>query len=587
MAPIKKDFEIAIIGGGIAGVALAISLVKRNVPCTIYEKAHVFGEIGAGLGITPNATRAMKACDPVIYEVFDRVAQPDTLWTFFDGSDEKKDDEPIFTLGDAEAGIRGCHRAHFLDGMIRHLPKDVAKFNKQLDRVEEPYGPSGKLRMVFQDGSTAEADAIVGCDGIKSRTREIVVGSDHPSATCRFTHKHCYRGLIPMDEALEIIGKKRAMGSNLWRMKSVDRWGLFDLGDHPVPTFSRGRICLIGDAAHASTPHQGAGAGLCIEDAATLASLLADDRVEGRDDISAAFAAYDQCRRDRGHRLVEGSRRIGELYEGQTEVGKDFKAIENEVRTKAKDIWEFDINESIHHSLGDLEGRIFIVPGLYESIATFGPLIDELKKAGYPSIHVGTIVSGGTSSKREPRGLTIADDSQGIRTELEPFVDRCGSDGVILVLHSAGGFIGAGAMKGLTQSAYEDEAKRDRRKMGSLVLWWSWLILEKEEKGTQGPVDGMAFFNDMSADAAKPWIDEFVHHPAHGWGTKIEYAGWHDVPVDYIICERDQIIPMPMQETVAAGAEAKVYRLDAGHMAQLSRTKDLANLIVEAIRRMS
>ncbi|CAI0642879.1 unnamed protein product [Colletotrichum noveboracense] len=424
MAPIKKDFEIAIIGGGIAGVALAISLVKRNVPCTIYEKAQAFGEIGAGLGITPNATRAMKACDPVIYQVFDRVAQPDILWTFFDGSDEKKDDEPIFTLGDAEAGIRGCHRAHFLDGMIQHLPEDVAKFNKQLDRVEEPYGPSGKLRMVFQDGSTAEADAIVGCDGIKSRTREIVVGSDHPSATCGFTHKHCYRGLIPMDEALEIIGKKRAMGSNLWsankrhivtypvangtilnivmhctsdgdwpsttnfvlpvgeegcyadseglsprlrrlvkRMKSVDRWGLFDLGDHPVPTFSRGRICLIGDAAHASTPHQGAGAGLCIEDAATLASLLADDRVESRHDISAAFAAYDQCRRDRGHRLVEGSRRIGELYEGQTEVGKDFKAIENEVRTKAKDIWEFDINESIHHCLGDLERRLAVKTG--------------------------------------------------------------------------------------------------------------------------------------------------------------------------------------------------------------------------------
>ncbi|KAK2731856.1 salicylate hydroxylase-like protein [Colletotrichum kahawae] len=424
MAPIKKDFEIAVIGGGIAGVALAISLVKRNVPCTIYEKAHAFGEIGAGLGITPNATRAMKACDPVIYEVFDRVAQPDILWTFFDGSDEGKDDEPIFTLGDAEAGIRGCHRAHFLDGMIQHLPKDMAKFNKQLDRVEEPHGPSGRLRMVFQDGTTAEADAIVGCDGIKSRTREIVVGSDHPSATCGFTHKHCYRGLIPMDEALEVIGKERAMGSNLWsankrhivtypvangtilnivmhctsdgdwpsntnfvlpvgeegcfadseglsprlrrlvkRMKSVDRWGLFDLGDHPVPTFSRGRICLVGDAAHASTPHQGAGAGLCIEDAATLASLLADDRVEGRDDISAAFEAYDQCRRDRGHQLVQGSRRVGELYEGMTEVGKDFKAIENEVRTKAKDIWEFDINDSIHHSLDDLERRLAVKTG--------------------------------------------------------------------------------------------------------------------------------------------------------------------------------------------------------------------------------
>ncbi|KAF5519232.1 hypothetical protein CGCA056_v009352 [Colletotrichum aenigma] len=239
---------------------------------------------------------------------------------------------------------------------------------------------------------------------------------------------------------------------------------------------------------------------------------------------------------------------------------------------------------------------IFIVPGLYESVATFGPLVDELKKAGYPSIHVGTILSGGTSSKREPRGLTIADDSQGIRTELEPFVDRCGSDGVILVLHSAGGFIGAGAMKGLTQSAYEDEAKRGgiRQIVGITAAFLPVGFEHRplpfmkidEEKGTQGPVDDMAFFNDMSAEAAKPWIDEFVHHPAHGWGTNIEYAGWHDVPVDYIVCERDQIIPMQMQETVAAGAEAKIYRLDAGHMAQLSRTRELASLIVEAIRRM-
>lgn len=60
---------------------------------------------------------------------------------------------------------------------------------------------------------------------------------------------------------------------------------------------------------------------------------------------------------------MEGSRRAGDLYEGQTEFGKDFKAIENEVRTKSKDIWEFDINESIHHCLGDLERRLAVKTG--------------------------------------------------------------------------------------------------------------------------------------------------------------------------------------------------------------------------------
>ncbi|KAF9876840.1 hypothetical protein CkaCkLH20_05686 [Colletotrichum karsti] len=203
---------------------------------------------------------------------------------------------------------------------------------------------------------------------------------------------------------------------------------------------------------------------------------------------------------------------------------------------------------------------------------------------------------GGTSSKRQPHGFTIQDDTDAIRNELIPFVEKCGSEGVIMILHSAGGFIGAGAMKGLSQMAYEDDGKRGGVRQivaftaGFLPVGFEHKPLPfmkvNEEKGIQTPVDDMAFFNDMSPEEAKPWIKKFVHHPAEGWGTPIEYAGWQEVPTDYIICESDEIIPAQMQETLASLAEAKVYRLDAGHMAQLSKTEELSQLIVKAIERM-
>ncbi|KAF6814543.1 salicylate 1-monooxygenase SalA [Colletotrichum plurivorum] len=417
----QKNFEVAIIGGGIAGITLAISLHRRGVPCTIYEKAHAFGEIGAGLGLTPNATRAMEACDPDVLRAFEKISQPPLRWDFLDGTTEGADDKIQFSLGDGTRGIRGCHRAHFLDKLLKLVPESITRFNKQLDRVEEPEGPRGRLRMVFRDGSTAEADAVVGADGIKSHTRGIIVGHDHPSAKPVYTHKYCYRGLLPMEQAVEIIGRERAFGSNLWAaqkvhmvtypvalgsicnivvhcqgdqdwpsdtqltlpadkadlirdasvftprlrkliklMKTVDQWGQFDLASHPVPTFTSGRICLIGDAAHASTPHQGAGAGMCIEDAATLAELLADDHVRCGADVVAAFAAYDAARRERGQWLVRTSRDAGELYEFRTEIGRDFEKMGQDVKARAEIVWDFDIRQSIEGARKDLKRRLAV-----------------------------------------------------------------------------------------------------------------------------------------------------------------------------------------------------------------------------------
>lgn len=77
-------------------------------------------------------------------------------------------------------------------------------------------------------------------------------------------------------------------------MPDADMWALFDM--LPAPTYYAGNVVLMGDAAHASTPHQGAGAGQALEDAFILSILLGDERTRSVGDIPAAFGAYDAVR---------------------------------------------------------------------------------------------------------------------------------------------------------------------------------------------------------------------------------------------------------------------------------------------------
>ena len=112
--------------------------------------------------------------------------------------------------------------------------------------------------------------------------------------------------------------------------------------------YNKGRVVLLGDAGHATTPHHGAGAGMCIEDAAVMAELLADERIgqNGGKGIEAAFAAYSEQRLERTQDLVQSSRRSGNLYEWRAEgVGRDFKKIEEEVRLRCNKIWDGQIED--------------------------------------------------------------------------------------------------------------------------------------------------------------------------------------------------------------------------------------------------
>ena len=125
------------------------------------------------------------------------------------------------------------------------------------------------------------------------------------------------------------------------------QWAIFDLGDHPVPTFYKGRICISGDAAHATSPHHGAGAGFCIEDSAILAELLKEDAVRSHSHLEAVFATFDQIRRERCQWLVQSSRHIGNCYEWRGKgVGRDFKKIEREINERLDIISGIDLAEA-------------------------------------------------------------------------------------------------------------------------------------------------------------------------------------------------------------------------------------------------
>ena len=131
-------------------------------------------------------------------------------------------------------------------------------------------------------------------------------------------------------------------------IEKPDIWALFDHA--PAPTYHRqGRICLLGDAAHASTPHHGAGAGMAVEDALVLSKLLAS--IESRQGLEAAFAAYDQVRRPRSQRLVTSSRRVAEVYDFEDESTRRSMKKLGDYLLQAWDwIWKEDVEGQLERA---------------------------------------------------------------------------------------------------------------------------------------------------------------------------------------------------------------------------------------------
>ena len=132
-------------------------------------------------------------------------------------------------------------------------------------------------------------------------------------------------------------------------MPDPSQWAIFE---HPhISTYARSRIAILGDAAHASTPHQGAGAGQAIEDAHMLAELLGDSRVREPSHAVAAFQAYDCVRRPRSQRVVTTSKENASLLclclEG---VDDDEERLKTTFQERLRWLWDVDVQDQVRQA---------------------------------------------------------------------------------------------------------------------------------------------------------------------------------------------------------------------------------------------
>nr|WOL36627.1 FAD monooxygenase [Pseudogymnoascus verrucosus] len=434
----NNPVEISIVGGGIIGLVLALGLIKRNITVKVYEQAKSLREIGAGVAFTANAIRCMGMINPGIVEALRAVAtangdadDPNDWLQWVDGynqhTENPYDEKLLFKLYAGYRGFEGCHRAHFLDQLAKIVPKGVVEFNKRLDTISQT-GSEDKMVLKFTDGTSAEADAVIGCDGIKSRVRQVILGNDNPASHPHYTHKFAYRGLIPMDKAVEVMGEYKARNQHMhvgpnahilhfpvagqtlmnfvafvtdpndWAFEqtmiapatraevqrdfanfgptvrditsllpdTIDKWAIFDSFDYPAPYYNKGRVCLAGDAAHASSPHHGAGAGIGVEDALCLSTVMElvveasqENKTSKSQALSLAFEAFNVVRRERSQWLVNSSRSICEVYEWADPVtGNDSEKCFKEIEWRSHKIWNFDIEGMLKDTTADYEKRL-------------------------------------------------------------------------------------------------------------------------------------------------------------------------------------------------------------------------------------
>jgi salicylate hydroxylase len=438
-----QDFNIAIVGAGIGGLALAIGLNHLNVPFTLYESAPAFSAVGAGVGLGPNALCAMDMIDSRFRDMYMKIAtgnlRPEKRHVMMEAMRMEAglgEGESWWGQGGWGADYfqrTGAHRKDLLDIMTSFIKADTVRFNKRVKTLEQN---NDCVTLIFDDGEVVQHAAVVGSDGVKGFTRRHVLGDRYPDCVePQYTGKYVYRAIVPMSDATEVLGDLAtdakmymSKGTNLstypisygkemnvvafkrdpepWTypdttvevsredmmndfancnpdprlMKLLDwakptRWGVFHHLN--TPTYYKSLICMLGDVAHAGGPHQGAGAGQCLEDALILArvlgklykctptSTLSCASPLRTKTIEAAFQAYDEVRRPRAQKQVATSHACGEVYNLMDPVAGDdiVKAVEN-LNGRFAWIWTHDLAADVRI----VEGRFDELVGLKSEV---------------------------------------------------------------------------------------------------------------------------------------------------------------------------------------------------------------------------
>ena len=346
--------HVLIAGGGIGGLAAALACLRNGIDVDVYEQAPELKEVGAGLQLSANGTRALYAlgvgeelkalsCEASAKEI--RLWNTGETWKLFDlGSVSiERYGYPYLTvyrpdLLDALASAVGRHRAQAI-----HVGSKGLGFIQDADRVQ--------LRL--DDGSSVSGDVLIGADGVHSMVRQVLFGQDKP----QFTGIIAWRGIVPMErlpphmarmvgvnwvgpgghfvhyplragKVMNFVGARERAD---WRVESWSARGTTEelaadfAGWHgevqelirniPVPykwalmvrppmeRWTVGRVTLLGDACHSMVPFLAQGAVMAIEDGFMLGRALGT--LDG--DIPSRLERYENARRERTRRAVAGS----------------------------------------------------------------------------------------------------------------------------------------------------------------------------------------------------------------------------------------------------------------------------------------
>lgn len=186
-----KDKRVVIVGGGLGGMAFlnaALYAGLKNVQ--LYEQAAKFGEVGAGVNITSNANRILDAFG--LQESMTRKSSG-KLPCYMEYHNYKTGDY-VGHIGEfSQPHARLLHRAHLLDSLKERVPESSLNLGKHLASIDRNTATGiAPYTLHFQDGSTAEADIVIGCDGIKSNVRREMGLGDDPN----YSGQVVYRGFV-------------------------------------------------------------------------------------------------------------------------------------------------------------------------------------------------------------------------------------------------------------------------------------------------------------------------------------------------------------------------------------------------------
>jgi 6-hydroxynicotinate 3-monooxygenase len=358
----KRKPRIAIIGAGLGGPSAAALLQRAGYEVKVYEQSPSFSRIGAGINLSPNCTRVLNRIG--VGQPLARAGARTTHWV----SREWDTGEILldYPMGEALEKHYGApylcvHRGDFHALLLEAVEPGTIQFGKRLDGLEQK---GGSVTMAFADGSRAEADLVIGADGVRSRCRELLVGLKPP----KFTGYVAYRAIFPVSmltSRMEILDYEKFWGpgcflflsyfitakredhfivtsspqaewphegpsapADLEEMRaafagfhprvqtqlevipSATKYAVYDA--EPLPVWSRGRVVLLGDACHAMTPYMGQGAAMAIEDGAMLMRCLE----AARDDVDHALRLYEANRKDRTAAMQRTSRENNWLKSG-------------------------------------------------------------------------------------------------------------------------------------------------------------------------------------------------------------------------------------------------------------------------------